>query len=243
MMAGIGLPLVIVLVGLIVSRNSSGRSFTAHFGNVSTDSLKRQGWWVVNADTENLKRRGEIPMIRNLLVHRVNCNCWTMEVHFKDFIPEQNWPQAGLLLMEDTGFHGKNIRVSLAYNDYNGVYPRSGPIILRAISSPGVSQEKPEEFAHAVLFPVDSLRNGVSLSRDMANPALRIEKNGERIRILYADGIPANTSFREISSHEFPFRPRFVGLFAIRGFVDSAKALPAWFSYFKLDCCEGPSAP
>jgi hypothetical protein len=71
-----------------------------------------------------------------------------MEVHLKDFIPAQNWQQAGILLLEDTGLSGASMRISIAFNDYNGVYPRSGTVVLQGIASRGTREAKPEEFAH-----------------------------------------------------------------------------------------------
>jgi hypothetical protein len=174
------------------------------------------------------------PVIRNLLQRRVPCDCFTLEWHLNHFIPRQNWQQAGILLSEDTGLTGKSMRVSIAYNDYNGVYPRSGTILLQAITSS--SAGKPEEIAHVSLFAADSLRRNPALARSLGHSALRIEKRGDRFRILYADGILENTSFREIAVHEFAMQPRYVGLFALKGFVDSAEVMPARFSWFSLDC-------
>jgi len=61
----------------------------------------------------------------------------------------------------------------------------------------------------------------------------------ERKCILYADGILANTSFRQIGSYELPVDFRYAGLFALRGFVDSSENMPVRFSYFSLDCEKG----
>ncbi len=255
-----GLLLIIVAVGIMVSRKgqrSERSGFSRRFSDVSMESLQRLGWWVQSPDTVYWNQRGETPgclslftlrgdnwpdsvnrpIIRNLLIHAIDCDCWTMEVHLKDFVPAKNWQQAGILLLQDSNLSGKSIRVSIAYNDYNGVYPRSGSILLQAISSGGGAQEKPEEFAHYELIQTDSLRSRPSLQGVLAHSALRIEKQGDRIRILYADGISENTSFKEISSHAFNFQPRFVGLFALRGYVDTTGAIPAHFTWFGLDCC------
>jgi len=169
------------------------------------------------------------------LLRRIPCDCFTLELHLKDFIPHQNWQQAGVLLSEDTGFSGKSMRISIAYNDYNGVYPRSGSIILQAITSAGTG--KPEEIAHIVLFNADTLRRNPLLAMNLKNPAIRIEKRGERFRILYADGISENSSFKEMADRDFPMQPRYAGLFALRGFVDSTGSIPARFSFFSLGCC------
>ena len=88
----------------------------------------------------------------------------------------------------------------------------------------------------------DSVRDHPLILQDMTYLSLRIEKQGKRFRILYADGVNENTSFKEAVSHEFAMRPRWVGLFALRGFVDSAAAIPAQFRLFNLQCdaCNRP---
>jgi len=251
-----------LVVGVVVFRamllhGGQGAGFADHFGNVSEDSLTQRGWWVHAPDSDYWNRRGEMPgcltlytlrgdiwpdslnrpVIRNLLLHRIDCDCWTVEVHLKDFVPAQNWQQAGILLMEDTGFGGASMRVSIAFNDYNGVYPRSGTILIQGVVSRGKQEDKPEEFVHLLLFQTDSLRIHPLLSRHLASPALRIERRGNRFRILYADGVLETTSYKEISSQDLPLQPRYVGLFALRGNVDSTAAMPAHFTYFGLDCC------
>jgi hypothetical protein len=252
-LAGLAVGVVVVLVvwGL---RGDSTESFRDDFHSLADDSLAARGWWVAAPDTVYWNRRRAFdggltlytlegdywpdakhrPVIRNLLQRRVTCDCFTLEWHLNRFIPSQNWQQAGILLSEDTGFGGKSLRVSIAYNDYNGVYPRSGTILLQAITS--YSTGKPEEIAHVPLFAMDSLRRNPALARNLEHSAFRIEKRGNRFRILYADGILENTSFREIAVHEFAMRPRYVGLFALKGFVDSAEVIPARFSWFSFDC-------
>lgn len=255
----------LIIIGLVlfifiarrgsISREDAGAPFTDNFHSLAEDSLAGRGWWVVSKDSVFWKRRDEQPgcftlytlkgdywpdsvnrpVIRNLLLRRIPCDCFTLELHLKDFIPHENWQQAGIFLSEDTGFSGRSMRISIAYNDYNGIYPRSGSIILQAITSVGTG--KPEEIAHIVLFNADTLRKNPLLSMDLENPAIRIEKRGERFRILYADGITENSSFKEMADRDFPMQPHYAGLFALRGFVDSSGSIPARFSYFSLDCC------
>jgi hypothetical protein len=248
-----GVVLAIICVSLFFQRGA-GPGFRDDFRSVRLDSMEGRGWWVAAPDTVYWNKRGNFgsgialytlegdywpdsvhrPVIRNLLQRRIPCDCFTIEWHLNQFIPRQNWQQAGILLSEDTGFKGKSFRVSIAYNDYNGIYPRSGTILLQAITSS--STRKPEEIAHVPLFTEDSLRSHPALARNLEHSALRIEKRGDRFRILYADGILENTSFREIATHDFSMQPRYVGLFALRGFVDSSDAIPARFSWFSLDC-------
>ena len=231
-----------------------GGSFRDDFHALSADSLAAKGWWVVAPDTmywnkrssngqgltlytlkgDNWPNAGDTVRIRNLLRRRLPCHMFTLELHLEHFIPHQNWQQAGVLLSEDTGFDDRSLRISIAYNDYNGVYPRSGTILVQAILSRG--GVKPEEIAQVPLFAEDSLRQNPALLRNLEHTALRIVKEGGRLRILYADGILANTSFKQIASYELPVDFKYVGLFALRGFVDSADVMPVRFSYFSLTC-------
>lgn len=244
-------------------RSGSPVHFVEDFHTVQEDSLKANGWSVQARDSAYWKLRAQNPgaltlytlqgdnwpdpassgpVIHNLLLHELPCDCWTLEVHLQDFIPRQNWQQAGILLLEDTSLSGRSMRVSFAYNDYNGVYPRSGTILIQAITSQGNGLDKPEEIAHVVLFHTDSLQQDTMLSQSLAHSALRIEHRGGRSRILYADGVSENTSFREVANNEFGMKPRYAGLFALRGFVDSVEAMPAQFRFFSLHCeaCSKP---
>lgn len=262
-----GFALLIVVLTFFF-RSSDVEMFVENFRSVAEDSLTGRGWWVASKEEEHWKKRGDdpgdltlytlkgdnwpdpvqAPAIRNLLWRRVPCDCFTVELHLKDFIPRQNWQQAGILLSEDTGFTGKSIRISIAYNDFNGVYPASGSILLQAITSAGGAAGsgastggatgKPEEIAHFRLLNADTLTRHPLLAKGLEHPALRIEKQGDRFRILYADGILENTSFKEIVSHAFSMKPRYAGLFALKGFVDSAADIPAHFTFFSLHCAD-----
>jgi len=257
----VGLAVVIILLTLFYRRGKPA-NFYSNFHTVSEDSLAAEGWVVQRKDSGYWSRRGEHPggltlftlkgdnwpdsaqgpSIHDLLLHELPCDCWTLEVHLKDFLPYQNWQQAGVLLLEDSMLTAKSMRVSFAYNDYNGGFPRSGTIHVQAITSLGNGLDKPEEIAHTIILQTDSLRDHPLILRDLTYLSLRIEKQGKRFRILYANGVNENTSFKEVVSHEFAMTPRWVGLFSLRGFVDSAAAIPAQFRFFSLQCdaCSHP---
>lgn len=247
---GLFMTILIVVVGLSVGRDSK---FRDDFHALSTDSLRARGWWVVAPDTfywnkrvsdsgvltlytlegDNWPDPQHAPVIRNLLQRRIPSGNWLLEWHFDHFIPHQNWQQAGVLLSEGNSLNDPSLRISIAYNDYNGVYPRRGTILLQAIISRDGT--KPEEIAHVPLFSEDSLKQYPALASNLDHTALRIVQRWGRLRILYADGILPNTSFREIGSYDMPMEFRFVGLFALRGFVDSAENMPVRFSLFRLE--------
>jgi hypothetical protein len=248
-----GAAMALVYVGMLVFHWGRHEPFRDDFHALSADSLVARGWWVVAPDTvywnkratdsggltlytlegDNWPDTAHPPVIRNLLERRMPYSDFILEWHFEHFIPRQDWQQAGVLLSAGTDFGDPSLRVSIAYNDYNGVYPRSGTILLQAILSRGGA--KPEEIVHVPLFSEDSLRRNPALANSLDHPALRIVKSWGRLRILYADGILANTSFREIGTYDMPLDFRFVGLFALKGFVDSSENMPVRFSAFSLD--------
>jgi hypothetical protein len=248
--------LVISFILLFYHRAGGSGSFSCDFHSVNEDSLLAGGWFVKGKDTAYWNRRGEqeghlslftlqgdnwpdpahAPIVKNLLLHGISCGCFTLELHMKGFIPEENWQQAGILLLEDTGFMQKSIRISVAYNDYTGGLPKSRQIIIQAITSLGDRFGKPEEIAHVPLYSADSLDRNPILARNLENSALRIEKHGSRFRFLYSNGLLENTSFKEIASQDFAMRPKYLGLIALKGFVDSSAIIPARFSFFRLDC-------
>jgi len=258
----IGASIIFVLLAAAIitltwfHRGGSFAHFTSDFHTVNEDSLMADGWRVQAKDSVYWGRRGEHPgyltlftlkgdnwpdsmerpVIRNLLLHALPCDCWTLEVHLKDFVPRENWQQAGVLLMEDTSLTGKSLRISFAYNDYNGAFPRSGSILIQAITSLGNRLDKPEEIAHIPLLRTDSADARHILYQDLAHAALRIERQGTKFRILYANGAMENTAFKAVASHDFAMTPRYAGLFALKGFVDSAAVIPARFRYFSFNC-------
>ena len=129
---------------------------------------------------------------------------------------------------------GKSIRLSIAYNDFFGGYPGSKEILIQAITSLGKGFGKPEEIAHKPILYLDSVRHNPALIKNLQNSALRIEKTGKRFRFLYSGGVSENTAFKEIVSQEFDIQPKYIGIFAIKGFKDSTAVIPAHFTFFRI---------
>ena len=249
-----GIVIIILLLAyfkLVVSSESAG--FTDNFGHTDESTMLNNGWFVKAKDPGYWNKRGEKPgmltlftlkgdnwpspsakpVIRNLLIRAISSGCFTAEVHLENFIPKEEWQQAGILLMEDTTFTGKSIRLSLAYNDYFGGMKRPKEILVQAITSLGEGFGKPEEIAHKVVFYPDSTGNNPLLIRNLENSALRIEKHGNKFRFLYSNGVAENEAFKEVFTHEFDMEPKYIGLFAIKGFTGSG-VIPVRFKYFRL---------
>ena len=249
--------LTIQLIIFLATNKKDRQVFTENFASVANDSLRNHGWFVQSEDTVYWNMRGErpgylglftlkgdnwpdsivIPGIRNLLLRKINAACFTAEVQFSDFIPFQNWQQAGILLLEDTSFSGKSLRLSLAYNDFFGGYKQKAEVIIQAITSQGKGN-KPEEIAHQTVFKLDN-RTDTLVINNLRKSALRIEKQGKKFRLLFSTAPVENFAFKELLSPEFNIKPKYIGIFALKGQVDSSGIIPAWIKFFSLipeDC-------
>ncbi len=246
-----------ILTLLFLSRNDKKsrfpHDFTDNFQSTDMETLTDHGWLLKSPDPDYWKRRNEMPGfltlytlrgdswpdtlqeigIRNFLIRKTSSDCFTTEIHFKEFVPEHNWQQAGLLIMEDSVYAGKSIRVSIAYNGYFGGFSKPGEIFIQAVSSLGNEYSKPEELAHYVIFSYDSFAIR-EIRRNLSNSALRIEKIGDQFRFLYAGGEMENSAFREVAKIEFRMKPRYIGIFALKGFVSDTMIKPVYVNHFIL---------
>jgi len=247
---------VIIAIGIYLRyelETDTNYQFTDYFHNTDENVMKDNGWFIKSKDNAYWNKRrvkpGQLtlytlrgdywpdpsskPDIKNLLLHPVPAECFTAEVHFSDFVPEYEWQQAGILLLEDTSFTGKSIRMSLAFNDNFGGMKMPREILIQAITSLGTGFGKPEEIAHKPIFFLDSLKKNPMLFKNLKYSALRIEKRGNKYRFLYAGGANENTAFKEVVSQEFDMEPKYIGIFAIRGFTN-APAVPVSFKFFRI---------
>ena len=244
--------LSVMYMNHIFSKGSA--EFTDNFKAVDGNNLSNRGWLIKDADntywTKRSETSGQLTLftlngdtwpdpanesaIKNLLLRPIPYDCFTAEVHLNNFIPKEEWQQAGILLLEDTTLTGKSIRLTIAYNDYFGGYPASKEILIQAITSLGKGFGKPEEIAHKPILYLDSIRHNPELIKNLRNSALRIEKEGKKFRFLYSGGLNENTAFKEIVSQEFDIQPKYIGIFAIKGFKDSTTIIPAHFTFFRI---------
>lgn len=228
-------------------------AFTDDFKQVDDATLTRNGWSVKSKDAAYWNKRtqapGELtlftlkgdnwpspsakPGINNLLMREINYDCFTAEVHLDSFMPTAEWQQAGILLTEDTTLTGRSIRLSLAFNDYFGGRKMPSEIYVQLITSLGHGFGKPEEVAHQSLFYPDSLKANPLLTKNFNNSALRIEKHGNKFRFLYSLGASENGAFRQVASQEIDIKPKYIAIFAIKGFTNSA-VIPVKFKLFKI---------
>ena len=141
--------------------------------------------------------------------------------------------------MEDTTFTGKSIRISIAYNDYFGGYTKPKEIIIQGFRSVGKNPNKPEEIAHIPLFSIR--QNADSLVKsNLRHSALRIEKSKDQFRFLYSVSAVENSALKEAFAKPISIQPKYVGVFALQGFVNNTRYAPVHISFFSLsnDDCE-----
>lgn len=260
MMAGAILFLTMAAIVIInFQRDKKGNHFADDFRSVSSDSLRAKGWMIKKAEEVYWNRRSEnegylslytlrgdnwpdvqnAPGIKNLLLRKIESDCFTTEIHLSDFIPNQNWQQAGILLSEDSTFSGKVLRLSLGYNNFFGGYVKPGEIIIQAVvSSQAGNLSKPEEVAHVTLFSAEPGKDSI-IADNLSRSALKIEKKDNHYRLLYSIGRMENFAFKEAVHGDFNIQPRYIGLFAMQGFADKEKPIPVLFDSFSLtgiDC-------
>jgi hypothetical protein len=175
------------------------------------------------------------PRIPNLLCRVLPDGDFSTEVHFSDFIPQENWQQAGILLMEDTLFNGKSLRISLSYNDYFGGWKQPGEILIQVVASNGRAYTNVEEVVHHPLFTLNGDLGQEMIADNLKYSALKVERQGENFRFLYSASPFENFSFKELTRYEFNMEPKYVGIFALKGFVDTTAVMPVGVRFFRLE--------
>ena len=230
--------IVLTLAGILIWRiYRTETPFEDSFNDLSERGLNKRGWRLMDKDSVYWAMRGkrqgsltlftlpgdnwpdgkEKPQIKNLLIRPIASGCFTTELELRDFVPAGEWQQAGLLLLKDTSLNSPSIRMSLAFNDLFGGYKKGKEVLVQAIFSTGAA-DKPEEFAHVPVLTSDStVKSDGLLLKNLAYSALRIEKSDKQYRFLYAGGAVDNAAFKQIAVKEFPFEPRYIALFAIKG--------------------------
>jgi hypothetical protein len=247
-----------IFIGFLVIKSlkqkNTNKNFIDNFNSVLEDSLRSKGWNIKSVDTTWWNRRNEKPghlalytlkgdnwannenpaRIKNLFMRKINSDCFMVEIHLTNFIPKQNWQQAGILLSEDSTFTSKMLRLSISYNDFFGGYKKPPEIIIQAVSSSESELlSKPEEIAHLSLFSIEP-GNESFVESNLAKSALKIEKKGTHFRFLYTTGSMESFAFKEAVSGDFNIRPKYACIFSIQGWADNGNYIPAYFDSFRL---------
>jgi len=224
-----------------------------HFGSVREDSLENRGWIIQSKEKtwwdkrgiraggltlytlrgDNLADSTNAPDIKNLLLRKLNADCFTTEIRLDSFLPRQNWQQAGILLLEEPSLRGKSLRLSIGYNDFFGGYKKPKEILIQGIVSGGSDAGKPEEIIHLPLFALEPGQEEL-VYHNLRRSALKIEKKDRHFRLLYSTGPQEIFAFKEALQIDLPIRPKYVGIFALQGFVGDTAFVQAHFTYFSV---------
>lgn len=248
---------VLIIAGAIIMtgvyKKKSNAFFKEAFRTVNENVLISHGWMIKNKDTtwwkQRYQRPGQLtlytlrgdnwadsankPSIKNLLMRKLTSDCFVAELHLDDFTPLQNWQQAGILLLEDSTLNSKSVRLSIAYNDYFGGYKKPDEIIIQAITSDSTNLNKPEEIVHQPVLTFEPGHAALA-SRNMLRSALKIVKNGDHFRFLYSTGVRENFAYKEALSKDLNINPKYIAIFALQGFVDKPKPIPAHIRFFSI---------
>jgi hypothetical protein len=255
----LALILLVPALLLIINNQKSvtPRNIQENFKGASKENLKKNGWVIKNMESNFWEKQkddtGHFKLftikgdnfpdttghtgIQNLLLRELNLDCFTAEVQFANFIPYKNWQQAGLLLMEDSNYTGKSIRISVGFNDFFGGDTRPGEIIIQVIATSEGNIIKPEELAQSPIFSF-SQKPDTLIKGNMQKSGLRIEKKDNHFRFLFANGNKDIFAFKEIVSKEINIHPRYIAIYASSGSNTGATIIPVAIENFiiKSDC-------
>jgi hypothetical protein len=86
---------------------------------------------------------------------------------------------------------------------------------------------------HLPVFTLDSDNENL-IKNNLAYSGLRIEKAGDNFRLLYSCSPTKNFAFKDANAINFNFHPKYIGLFALQGFVNNENYAPVYFTSFML---------
>jgi len=248
-----GLVALLLTAYFMGTRHYRQRPFIDSFSDLRDNGLQQRGWQLLHKNGEYWAKRGInpkmltlftlqgdnwpdsaiTPEIDNLLYKEINSACYTAELQMENFIPIEEWQQAGLLLMEDTIPGTSSVRISLAFNDLFGGYKRPKEILVQAIALTS-QMNKPEEFAHhVVVYPDSSIANKLLLN-NLKHTAIRIIAHEKHYRFLFSGSDRNNGPFKEIVTKTLDFTPRYIGIFALKGNKQDASIIPVVFRHFSI---------
>lgn len=252
------IPLLVIsclfIIYILIGKNK-GDDFYDSFSSVAEDSLLSRGWILKSADSGWWNKRdvkaGHLALytlmgdnwalgknranIKNLLIRKITSDCFTAEIRLSDFVPRNNWQQAGILILEDSTFTGKMIRLSIAYNDFFGGFSKPPEINIQAVGSTesGMSS-KPQEIVQLPLFKMENTGEDSLARANLSRSILKIEKKGNHFRFLYSVSSSESFALKEAARIDFSIQPRYIGIFAIQGWANIENIIPAYFDSFSI---------
>lgn len=239
-----GLAIVATLVVVSLGIGETPLVFNDNFNAVSDDSLYQKGWFVEQKDTVSWNKRTErpghltlytlpgewpyyskSPWVKNRVLKKIKADCFAVEADLSDFIPDNNWKQAGIMLLEEASFAGKVASFSLSHDNIRKDGKTSPQIIvLAALYEPGA---KKPEFEYKTLFTLD-VQGQSNASADLKRSKFQLWKEGNKIKVLFSAGEEGDKK-QEGFTKVFSIQPRYIGLYATSAFNDTTQSIPAAF--------------
>lgn len=245
--------IILLTVVFITIKQANKKNFTDDFSD--TKQLEMRGWSIINPDIQFWNNRSinagvltlytlfgdnwpdslhPQPAIRNMLIREIKPGSYTVSMDLRKFLPLHRWEQAGMILLEDTSFHSKSLRISIAFNDNFGGYTRSPEILIQAIKSDLANSLKPEEIVHHPLFVLDSISSRPAILSNFDYTSLQIRGKDGKMELLYAAGSESNSAYHQVATTTIDFVPKYIGIFAIKGLVSNKTITPVFIDGFRL---------
>ena len=243
-----------------INRPAPVLQFIDNFNRTNPDSLRAHGrqfldydaaWfarqpradsmltlWTLPGDYWVKSENHEKPLIKNLLVRRLEEDQCVISFRLVDFYPYQNWQSAGIFLFRSDLSRENWYRINFAYHysdirfycSYLSLFTNCEHKIQTVLLENGLAKENHYTFRCPEF--------------DVPWPAITIYVliKGRKISVNIQQGHDWNPLVEAPElDRELPFTPAFIGLGAFQGFTDSndqplhADTIPAFFDYIKIE--------
>ena len=206
--------------------------FKEDFINVSDSALAANGWMLQDPDSAHWKLRDTNPgfltlytvkgdnwvggraqpYLKNRLTRRCHFGAsYKIEFEIRDFFPDQNFQQCGILLMEDSSLSSQLVRVNLGHGRV--VEDNYGFYNLQVLFFEAGEHQRPTE--HPVNFFQSSLDEYDYYIRKFNYVAIRLEVEGGMLRVHTLTGTEPGWSFqKKLSDVPMDFQPRYLAIYA-----------------------------
>lgn len=247
----IGLGSVLLIVLVIIGAwlwPKPNEGWVETFDSVSVDSLKSRGWEILDYDAVAFSKqlrlgcftaytlRGDYwfsqpdsPIITNLILKKINCKSAKITLKIEDFNPNQDFQQAGILLLDRDKHRSHNIRVTFTASSSDTSAIQTIQIIKMEHGTPYEKQNPIRKWSLS------------STSPPKITPLwIQIQVDGNKFRFFGHWG-EEHSSFTEIANIDFDFEPYYVAIAAFRGIRDDYRALnnsesiPVFIDYLKVE--------
>lgn len=222
------------------------RDFEEYFEDTSLDGLKKNGWEIADFDSSlwfPQNRSGmltlrtsrgdywftppDTPVIHNLLFKKLpECPCFKLTFKIRDFRPNENFQQVGVVFLNDRKERNHNIRVTTAV----GGVSHKLQVIKRE---------------HGQAYELSQPLRNIETDPPIDSIWVVVEKRDNEFEFFYnlRNEYGPFTSFAKMT---FDFEPAYIGIGAFNGIrqydfgpFNTSSSIPAYVDYLKFACCEG----